>query len=232
MSVEVVLLDAAGTLLTERRTRDEIYAEVLEQFGCPQTLPELARLRAEIHDELPELWQGHPRYSDRWFRELVRRLLQRIGCEAEPEAVRAAIAQQFARPESFVVYGDVPPALDELLQAGLRLAVVSNWNAHLPRLLEQLGLGDCFEVVLASAAFGRSKPDPAIFLEALRLLGVRPSEALHVGDNPVNDVAAARRAGLSALLLDRSPGRRPGPEVLRSLEELPGRLSRERLSGG
>jgi len=223
----VVLLDAAGTLFTERRSRDEIYAEVLQQLGAPRTLEEVARLRAEVHDELPEAFEGHPRYSDPWFREFVRRILRRVGSDADPEPVRAAIADNFLRPESFVVYGDALPALDALLERGARLAVVSNWNARLPELLAELGFGRSFELVLASAAFGRSKPDPAIFREALRRLGARADEAVHVGDHPVNDVAAARRAGIRALLLDRS--RSPGAAeigVIRSLDELPDRLAR------
>lgn len=226
MSPGVVLLDAGGTLFTERRSRDEIYAEVLEQIGSPQPLAEITRLRAEIHDELPEAIDGHPRYSDRWFREFVRRLLRRVGSEADPKSVRAAIAAHFTRAESFVVFGDVPPAIDELLESGARLGVVSNWNARLPELLGELGLGRGFEVVLASAAFGRSKPDPAIFLEALRRLGARPDQAIHVGDHPLNDVAAARRAGLRALLLDRSRPAGPAPPgVIRSLVELRGHLA-------
>jgi putative hydrolase of the HAD superfamily len=226
MIPSVVLLDAGGTLFTERRSRDEIYAEELQTLGVPRSLEEIARLREELHDELPESFEGQPRYSEAWFREFVRRLLRRVGSEADPEPVRAAIAANFVRAESFVVYGDVPPALEALLERGLRLGVVSNWNARLPELLVELGLGRCFEVVVASAAFGRSKPDPAIFGEALRRLGVRAEQALHVGDHPVNDVAAARRAGLRAWLLDRSrPPGPPEPGVLRTLDELPDRLS-------
>lgn len=227
--MKAVLFDAAGTLFGERRSRDELYQEALAGLGHALELAEVARLRAELHDELPEVFEGHPRYSDGWFREYVRRLLRRVGSTADPEPVRAGLAHHYQHAESFVVHGDAPPCLDALLERGLRLGVVSNWSARLPVLLEELGLARAFEVVVASATFGRSKPDPAIFREALRRLGLRPDEVLHVGDHPQNDLAGARRAGLHALLLVRdgcASGSRPveGSGVVHSLLEVPARL--------
>ncbi|WP_069804285.1 TIGR01458 family HAD-type hydrolase [Thermogemmatispora onikobensis] len=45
------------------------------------------------------------------------------------------------------------------------------------------------------------KPERAFFAEAVRLLGTEPEETLMVGDDLVNDVQGARRAGLRALLV-------------------------------
>ncbi len=228
--MKAVLFDAGGTLFGERRSRDELYQQALADLGHALDLPAIARLRAELHAELPEVFEGHARYSDGWFREYVRRLLARVGSPADPERVRADLARHYLRADSFVVHGDVPPCLDALLEGGLRLGVVSNWSAHLPVLLEDLGLARCFEVVVASAAFGRSKPDPAIFREALRRLDLRPGEVLHVGDHPQNDLAGARRAGLHALLLRRDGAALGQPEVessvvIDTLLELPSRLA-------
>ena len=78
-----------------------------------------------------------------------------------------------------------------------------------------------------SALVGVSKPDPAIFAEALRRLDAPAAAALHVGDHPRNDLAGARAAGLAALLLDRAGAHAQdvAPEDrIRSLAELPGRM--------
>ena len=56
---------------------------------------------------------------------------------------------------------------------------------------------------MASAEFGAAKPDPAIFARGLELAGVRPEEALHVGDSPVEDGEGARAAGIRAVLIGR-----------------------------
>ena len=50
------------------------------------------------------------------------------------------------------------------------------------------------------------KPDPAIFAPALELAGCAAAEALYVGDTPAEDLAAARAAGIPALLIDRAGG--------------------------
>ncbi|HEX5011601.1 MAG TPA: HAD-IA family hydrolase [Planctomycetota bacterium] len=228
MRTSVVLFDAGGTLFTERLSRDEVYARELRALGVALPLEEVARLRAAVHDELPEVFAGCVRYSEGWFREFTRRLLARVGSAADPEAVRCRLAQHFLQAESYVVHADAPPALDALRAHGLRLAVVSNWSDRLPVLLEGLGLTPRFDAVVVSALVGASKPDPAIFAEALRRLDAPAAAALHVGDHPRNDYDGARSAGLAALLLDRTGvhARDAAPgDLIRSLAELPGRLT-------
>lgn len=51
--------------------------------------------------------------------------------------------------------------------------------------------------VFCSAQFGRRKPDPAIFLDCLALLGVPPADALFIDDKVAN-ANGARAAGLRA----------------------------------
>jgi REG-2-like HAD superfamily hydrolase len=228
MRPEVVLLDAGGTLFTEAESRDEVYARVLAERGVRLALAEVARLREALHAELPPVFEGHIRYSDGWFRELVRRLLARVACPADAEDVRRELAQHFARPEHFVLHNDTFPALEELASRGVRLGVVSNWSPGLPALLEGLHLARYFEAIVVSAVVGATKPERAIFRHALERFGVAAGAALHVGNHPVEDLAGARRAGLAALLVDRSahagkPGHPPA-DTIASLEELPARV--------
>jgi HAD superfamily hydrolase (TIGR01549 family) len=44
------------------------------------------------------------------------------------------------------------------------------------------------------------KPNPTIFLKACEFLGVKPEEAVHVGDDRRNDIWGARDAGCDAWL--------------------------------
>jgi putative hydrolase of the HAD superfamily len=224
VSAGIVLFDAGGTLFTEVESRDDVYARVLGEHGARVSTALVGRLRTEVHDAMPESFAGAARYTDPWFREFVRRLLERLSATADPEEVRRQLAEHFQRPEHFVVFPDTLPALEELGSRGLRLGVVSNWSDRLHDLLDGLLLARHFEVVTISALAGASKPDRALFLHALRQFGAAPGQALHVGDHPVNDLLGARRSGLSALLLDRD--RRHGGElsVIHSLEEVPGRL--------
>jgi putative hydrolase of the HAD superfamily len=93
-------------------------------------------------------------------------------------------------------------ALEGLREAGYRLAVISNADGRVEALLESVGLAHHFEFVLDSAVVGIEKPDPRIFRLACERLGVRPEEALYVGDIYEIDVKGARSAGLRACLID------------------------------
>ncbi len=123
-------------------------------------------------------------------------LSRELGREVDVETMMAAIR--------FRAYPDAAPALAALRDRGLTLVCVSNWDVSLPEVLERCGLAADLDAVVTSAAAGAAKPDPAIFSVALELAGCEPSEALHIGDTPDEDVDGARAAGIPALLLDRN----------------------------
>jgi putative hydrolase of the HAD superfamily len=69
---------------------------------------------------------------------------------------------------------------------------------------------------------GRAKPRPEPFAAALRALGSRPGETIHIGDNERTDVRGALDAGLRAIRVDfvRQGGPSAAEFVARSFEEL------------
>jgi putative hydrolase of the HAD superfamily len=106
----------------------------------------------------------------------------------------------------FGAYPDAAPALADLGRRGLKLVCVSNWDCSLGAVLGRCGLSEHLDGAVSSAEAGARKPDPAIFEPALQIAGCGPQEALHVGDTPEEDVAAARAAGIRVLLIDREGG--------------------------
>ena len=97
------------------------------------------------------------------------------------------------------LFDDVAPVLAEL-GGMLRLGVITNGNAD----LEVIGLHHHFEVALASARFGRAKPDPSIFLAACEAMGVAPADAVYVGDDLRLDVRGAQAVGMRAVWMNRT----------------------------
>ena len=58
--------------------------------------------------------------------------------------------------------------------------------------------------LVISGLAGVSKPDPEIFLQALALLGIKPSrDVLFAGDNPTADIGGAHAVGLSTAWVRR-----------------------------
>jgi HAD superfamily hydrolase (TIGR01509 family) len=83
-----------------------------------------------------------------------------------------------------------------------RIAVISNSDGKIDRVLSRCGIADCFESITDSGTVGVEKPRPEIFEAALRTMQARADESLYVGDIYSVDYVGARNAGMQAVLLD------------------------------
>ena len=125
----------------------------------------------------------------------------------------------------------IPDALEVLtaLKPHYRLGVISNTvgsgDADLSEVLEKAGIRRLIDALVTSRDFGKAKPDPAIYAEGARRLGVSLEQTLMVGDRLDTDVAGALNAGIPAIWL-RHPGAIAIPgiaptHVIERLAELP-----------
>jgi putative hydrolase of the HAD superfamily len=125
----------------------------------------------------------------------------------------------------------IPDVLEVLtaLKPRYRLGVISNTvgsgDAELADALEKAGILGLIDAMVTSRDFGTAKPDPAIYAEGARRLGVPLEETVMVGDRLDTDVAGALNAGIAGVWL-RHPGALPIPgiiptHVIDRLAELP-----------
>ena len=93
-------------------------------------------------------------------------------------------------------------ALEQLKQTGLIMGIISNVLSidQVPRDLKKYGLEKYFDPVITSAAFGKVKPHPSIFIHAASAAGVRPDECVYIGNSPLKDVKGARNAGFATVI--------------------------------
>ncbi len=91
--------------------------------------------------------------------------------------------------------------IQELSRRGYRLGTVSHTSPH---YLVEAGVAKCFTTNLHSAAFGKRKPHPSIFITAARQCGASPQECAFVGDRPTRDVVGSREAGFARVILLRN----------------------------
>ena len=105
----------------------------------------------------------------------------------------------------------VKDTLQELHRRGYKLGVIANTitENEIPDWIESDGLTNYFQEVILSSKVGIRKPNPEIFWEAARRVGVTPSKCAYVGDNPVYDVSGSRQAGFGLTVLIMESGSQP-----------------------
>jgi phosphoglycolate phosphatase len=181
---EMILIDVDGTLV--------------------DSVPDLAFCVDEMMKRLDRPEHGEAKVRD-WVGNGVERLVRRalIGqLDGEPEETdfeRAypVFLELYAvnTSQRSLLYPGVREGLDYLKQQGYRLGCVTNKASQftLP-LLRDLGIHDEFEIIVAGDTLPKKKPHPMPLLHAAEQLGVKPENALMVGDSR-SDVKAARAAG-------------------------------------
>ncbi len=94
-------------------------------------------------------------------------------------------------------YINIRETLLKLKEMGLVLLVVTDARTkNAVARLEKTGLFSLFDFVVTSDMTGMKKPDPGVFLFALKRFGIRPEEVLVVGDSLRRDIGPAKKAGM------------------------------------
>jgi putative hydrolase of the HAD superfamily len=219
-----VLFDAGGVLL------DLDYAflkRLLDARQVATTVAELSASESIARTTIDRRVREGGRSSDAW-RDYFRILLTRVGAPPDgTEEIIDTLAEAHERVGLWTVaIEDAVATVRALKTSGRRLGVVSNAEGRVERDLNGAGFEGLFETVVDSHLVGVEKPDPEIFRIAMERMGVNPETAIFLGDVPSVDVAGARAAGLTAVLLDRHDlyASVDAPR-LRSIAELPGWLS-------
>ncbi|GAB3626753.1 phosphoglycolate phosphatase [Pandoraea terrae] len=101
--------------------------------------------------------------------------------------------------EHTTLYPEVREGIAVLRAAGLPLACVTN-KSHdwAVALLEHYDLLSSFDLVYGGDSWPKRKPDPMPLVKACEAFGVRPGQAVLIGDSG-NDAQAARAAGCRVL---------------------------------
>lgn len=178
---------------------------------------ELGEVRSRDLREIPSL-------------ERFRQVLKRLGEPDSPESLARAQELSLVHMELLAVATEVPDDHRSLLAAVHKeyaMALVSNFD-HAPTaraILQRWGVETHFDTVLISDEFGWRKPHRLIFSAALEQLGIKPQEALFVGDSLVDDVSGAKAASLDVVWVSydgrECPADVPAPNfVVRSLSEV------------
>lgn len=183
----------------------ELYASFLD---IRMRFPEFADFLDEYHNNNAPLWQQYAEGSiDSEFLKYERFRLTVFPVSNSSDAIE--ISKVFNRfyLDRLCSQTRLMPGVIETLEALSRnymIGAISNgfndtqyrkiYNTPLWRYISRLIISDEIDV---------RKPDPGIFLHALRATGAAPDDSLMVGDSAANDIAGAINAGIDAIYFDR-----------------------------
>lgn len=110
-----------------------------------------------------------------------------------------AYQQYYQARQRVSLFADALPVLKTLSQH-YTLVSVTNGNAD----PEQTPLRNLFDMHVNPEVAGASKPNPDIYWYMLKRLSLPAETVLHVGDDIVNDIEGAKKAGVNTVLIDRN----------------------------
>jgi beta-phosphoglucomutase len=202
-----VLWDMDGVLVDTGEFHHQSWAEVLQEYDVPFSreffrdtfgMNNAGILSVLFGEKLtPELLTEISDRKEAWFREAVR---------------------GYAEP-----LPGVRLWLERLRNDGVRQGIASSAPlANIDTLMDELGIRDCFDVLVSGADLP-GKPEPALFLKVAGLLDVTPARCIVVED-AVAGVEAARRAGMKCIAVtttNPSSALEMADVVVERLDDLP-----------
>jgi HAD superfamily hydrolase (TIGR01509 family) len=159
-----------------------------------------------VRRELTEAWGGH--WHDSAHQEMMgmsapewsRYMHERLALPQPPEEINQEVVRRVA--EHYERNVPLLPSAVECVQRLARewpLAVASSSNRSLIEAVLRIAkLRDCFRVVLSSEEVVNGKPQPDVYLEAARRLGIQASHCAAVEDSE-NGILAAKAAGMRVI---------------------------------
>jgi putative hydrolase of the HAD superfamily len=214
MSAPFVFFDAAGTLFHLREPVGVGYSRIAENFGFRLDANDASKAFGTVFGSM-----GSPTYADggasnqneavdhAWWRLLVADVFRQ--CGADPDLPQFgvcfdALFDHYGSADAWQLFPDTVPALEALESAAVGIGVLSNFDARLVPILQDLGLFDCFDAIAVSSQLGAVKPQQKCYRAAAALANVPPASCVLIGDDPIRDHQAAIEAGFrAAYLVDR-----------------------------
>lgn len=206
-TVRGVLFDVDDTLVDTSGAFRHALHEVAGQYLAPDaSLDEVATFwRADRRGSYRAHTRGEMGHREQRMRRANDLHGEFGGAFLDDDAYEAwDVVFERAFRDGWRLFDDVHACLDALEGAGIAYGALSNARFdYQQRKLAAVGL-ERMPMLVGVDTLGFGKPDPAVFLEGCRLLGLDPGDVAYIGDEVDIDAVAANQTGLLGVWLDRA----------------------------
>lgn len=203
--INAIIFDLYGTLIDIRtEERDPtVYWQLSRYLSYHGVRITPDRLQDAYFDSIQrQLSEPNEKFPEVNVYEIFSDIMHRFGRGPynEQSIVDVCVLFRSLTMRNFSLFPYVHEVLSEL-RCKYLLGLVSDaqWVFTEPEL-RILGLDQFFEVRSLSSKYGYKKPDTRLFKKVLKKLGVKPEEAVYIGDNPQRDLVGAKETGMRCIL--------------------------------
>jgi REG-2-like HAD superfamily hydrolase len=212
---KLITFDVTDTLLRFKKPPAIQYAEAAAKFDC--TSIDQPKIQKQFVVEFKKMAKQYPNFGygttvdwKEWWHVVVTQTFKNSGHNYPATNVIAQhLIEQFATSKSWLKEKGADELVNSLKSLNKVVGVISNFDPRLHEIIKSMELPE-FDFVLTSYEVGTLKPGREIFdlaLQRCRELGnvVKPCEALHIGNTPLQDYHGAIQAGWASVLVGSKP---------------------------
>jgi len=224
--LKAVFLDMGGTLLdmqSDKYSHLRVLEETKARYGLEVSVNDLHVRFVDYLDRFQESQSKRWRSVLGLTEEAFREEMARLGIDAQNRDTDWFLKTYKATYRKGVKLA--AGAMDAVRGAkllGLHVGVVSDADEEWANLiLDSLRIRPLLDSITTSESVGVGKPNPKIFVSALRKAKCEPQEAVHVGDSLERDVRGAKAVGIRTVHVAAAPSTEADYHVKTVAELLP-----------
>jgi len=207
MDLKACIFDLDGVIVDTARYHYLAWAQLADQIGV------------DFNESINEQLKGVSRMTS------LQMILDRSGFEIsqkEKEDLAEQKNKWFIEMVNRMTSSEILPGIETFLvkleKEGIRKAVGSaSKNARLA--LQKTGLLDRFEIIVDGTMVQKAKPDPEVFMQAARKLGINPQNCI-VFEDAIAGVKAAHNGGMKCIGIGKKDDLSEADLVIKSFEHI------------
>ncbi len=217
--IKAVVFDLVETLVTDAeevqgKDLDEELSRILRQANHEVYYQEVKAARHMV------FFIDYPRGRGDTPQQFYTKMLERLEIPSDPKLVDKLV-RKATQLERVKLYEDVAPTVNALKSQGIKTAVLTTVPSWIfKQVLEENDVR--IDFICTAREAKAVKPNPQIYRTVLERFGVKPSEALMVGDTPEVDIIPPKKLGMKTALLCRKEKKtvKEADHIITSLRQL------------